>query len=107
MLKFCIECDKRKECTELCKKAEEYVSQDNVVQTEYISTKSYHSLENFYDNNVVWNRVNINKNRIKNLIMQLTEDGKSTTNIAYMLPCSTSYIRRIRRRYIKKQKKGV
>jgi len=107
MVKLCSECDRFESCIELCDEVEEIVNKDYVSQTEYlITSQPLNSLENLYDSSDVWNRVNIEKRRLKYLILKLTEDGKTTSEIAYQLPCSTSYIRRIRRRYFKKKRRN-
>lgn len=107
-MELCSTCIKRESCEKLCKEAEKYVNQDYVSQTEYITTsKPTQSIENLYDNDFVWNRVNIEKRKIKSLIIAMLKDGKSNSEIAYHLPCSTSYIRRIRRKWVKSKKKGV
>lgn len=99
---LCKKCKLRSTCTELCNEAEKYVNQDYVPQTEYLPGYRESSIENYtsLDDNI-WNRVNISKRKLKPIILKLSEDGKSTRDIACLLPCSDSYIRRIRRLYTK------
>lgn len=105
-MELCSTCDKRNSCEKLCKEAEKYVNQDYVPQTEFIiNSKSIQPIENLYDNDAIWNRVNIEKRKLKRLIMQMLDDGKSTSEISYHLPCSTSYVRRIKRKWEKSKKR--
>jgi len=89
-MKLCETCEKRNRCKTLCRQAEEYVSQDYVCQEEL--TIPY--IDNF-DKMIDYA---LNK-YTKKTIINLHKDGMSVNDIAYHIPHSKQYIRRIIQKY--------
>ena len=93
---LCKTCKKKDKCIKLCSEAEKYVDKDFVslkemlLEKEYPYIDEYISTENFEE---VWNLVDLeNSNRLKTAIRRLREDGKSTREIVYYVPCVRSYV---------------
>ena len=100
---LCETCDKRDVCVKLCEDAEAYVSQDHVSQRHLIPSKPIElSTEDWYCQNTVWDySIQLSpyhpkrSAQLKNLIIQLHQNGLNTYEIAYHLPCSRVYIQQI------------
>ena len=92
---LCQECPKKSECVELCVEAELYVDQNSGGRREVLP-----EIDNFLDEDVfdsVWDyqKDEYTSVELKELIIQLCIDGKSTREIAYHLPCSQQYIQQV------------
>lgn len=95
---LCTKCNKRKTCTKLCKKAETYINQDNVIQKELLPSKP---ISEKMDNDMCWENINFdNSNILKNVIIDLYKSGMPKRQIMYHVPCSRQYIIYITKKYV-------
>jgi len=96
---LCNKCDKYNTCTTLCRQAEIYVSQDNVIQRELLPSKPISEKMN---NEICWDNINFNNPGIlKNVIINLHKSGMPNRQIMYHVPCSRQYIIYVIKRYVK------
>ena len=98
---MCSNCDKKDSCVELCEEAEKYANQDYAGQSEYVSSGI---LPDMAEEDNVWSyaKDKYTIDGLKYIIIKLHEDGMSSREIAYHLPCSFQYAHKI----IKKFKNG-
>ncbi len=91
---LCNDCLKKSTCTELCQDAERYVNQDYAPQTELITEGELPDLDHgsCFDGRDL---SDLSSPELKQVIMVLHNDGMSTREIAYHLPCSHVYIHKI------------
>ena len=89
-MEFCKDCDKKEECVKLCKKAERYVNQDNVMLGEILLRST----------DIFSESMDYGLNRYtKKSIINLHNDGKSVKDIAYQLPFSKRWIQMVIQNY--------
>ena len=105
-MRICLECEKRETCTELCRDMKKELKNVEVYQRETqhivipddkdphdddkIVRKMVKQKEGFYRDIVTGDAIqNIE------LIYYLNKQGKKPSEIAYHLPCSVQYIRRV------------
>lgn len=97
---MCKKCKKRDTCKTLCKKAKDYVNQDQVPIMEGLVNINIENREKDidydlcdpFDENL---SSRIIKSRYTYAVIFLWKDGKSTSEIAYHVPISISQIQRI------------
>ncbi len=95
---MCAKCPKRDECTELCKKAEKYASQDYVYMREGLTDLIIENKSEGID----WNSVSLDKPEIlKKVIIGLHLDGKSLREIAKYVPSTFQYASQVIEEYYK------
>lgn len=95
---MCEKCEIRDVCTELCAEAEEYASQDYIERDESLS---FVNIENKSIKEPIEDSVNLESPAIlRGVIIALHLDGKSTRQIAELVPCSRRYVRKIIKKYI-------
>ena len=76
---LCNKCEKRNTCTTLCKQAELYVNQDNVIQKELVPNKP---LSDKMNNETCWDSINFGNSRtLKNVIIDLHKSGMPNRQI--------------------------
>ena len=94
---LCNKCSKKKNCTELCREAEEYVNQDYSPPSEIpVSVPILTGTED------VWNILNMDRKEVvRQVVIKLANDKMTTKEIAYHVPISKRHIRRIKRKAFK------
>jgi len=91
MKNLCTKCIDRKICTTLCVRAENYVNQDYIPQSELlVSDPTIIGIDEPWGLNLD------NKNIVKDVVLKLVSDGKTTREIAYHVPISKRHIRRLK-----------
>ena len=92
---MCKNCEKRDTCTELCEKAELYADQDYVSRADgqfytneldevWVKEQWKDVIPNFTDSKI-----------LKQIILELHEDGYSVREIAEYVPCNFQYVHKI------------
>ena len=87
---LCQDCPKKPTCLSLCPEAESFVDQDTVIQSELIPGNA--DVRDVGVDPFEYGLDIRNSGHLKALILQLYDDGLSTREIAYHLPCSQQYV---------------